>query len=116
MMDAIREGVGRNVMAAGRAAPAMVLPPMVLPPLSSGQTLLLGPEVLARYCRAASEADKRQLYDVLGSRNEQKIQEMIDRVTKMILDAGPDKTGAVNGSQPIRSETNRTSSAAGSRR
>jgi hypothetical protein len=82
-----------------------------------GPIVLLKPEVIADYCRSASEMEKRRLYDVFASGDEEKIRELADHISEaeMTLEkTEPD--GAANRSQPIRGKTNRTSAAVGSDR
>ena len=91
-----------------------------LPCICHGPIVSLNPEVSDRYCRSASDADKRHLYDVLASGDERMIRAMIDRVTETVLDAAPGEAeppgGAANVSQPIRPVTRRSPSGAASRR
>ncbi len=75
-----------------------------------GPILSLVPDVLGRYCRSASAADKRRFYDVLASHDEQRIRETIGRVTETILNKGPEMTA------PAGAATNKAPSAAGSPR
>ena len=84
-----------------------------------GPIVLLKPEVVADYCRSASETEKRRLYDVFASGDGEKIRELADHISETIMTAKPEKTepdGAANRSQPIRAETNRASVAADSDR
>jgi len=84
-----------------------------------GFIVLLKPEAIADYCRLASETEKRRLYDVFASGDAEKIRELSDHISKTIMTAEPEKTepnGPAKRSQPLGSETNRTSSAVGSRR
>lgn len=82
-----------------------------------GPIVLLRPEAIDDYCRAASQVEKRQLYDVFASGDEAKIRELVDQISEASMTSGrTEPDGAANGSQPFSSETNRTSSTAGSRR
>lgn len=75
-----------------------------------GPILSLVPDVLGRYCRSASAADKRRFYDVLASHDEPRIRATIGRVTETILNTGPEITA------PTGAATNKAPSAAGSPR
>ena len=84
-----------------------------------GAVLLLRPEDINEFCSRASEAEKRRLYDTLSAGNQPRIAELANQVLESLLaDKKPKNEPDVpaNGSQPIRSETNGTSSATGSRR
>lgn len=82
-----------------------------------GPIVLLRPEAIDDYCRVASEADKRRLYDVLASGDEAKIRGAVDHISEAgMTSEKTEPDGAANRSQPIRSETNSTSAAAGSDR
>lgn len=102
-------GTGRNVFGgatlSGHGRPGLIV--------------LLKAEAIADYCRSASETEKRRLYDVFASGDAEKIRELADHISKTIMTAEPEKTepnGPAKRSQPLGSETNRTSSAVGSRR
>jgi hypothetical protein len=80
---------------------------------------LLKPEAIDDYCTQVSKTEKRRLYDVFASETPDKIQELVAHINETVMTARPEKSepdGAANRSQPIRSETNRTSAAAGSDR
>jgi hypothetical protein len=84
-----------------------------------GPIIQLRPEMIDEYCGQASESEKKGLYDALASGKRDVIQEAVNRVIETVFNQKDKKTepdGAANGSQPIRSETNSTSGAAGSRR
>lgn len=80
-----------------------------------GPIFQLRPEWINDYCRGASNAEKRRLYEVFATGDQAKIRELVDQITEEVM--APAKTeqldAAANGSQPIRSETSRTSVAAG---
>jgi hypothetical protein len=45
-----------------------------------GPIVSLNPEVIADYCRDASETEKRRLYDVFTSGDQKKIQDLVDHI------------------------------------
>jgi len=82
-----------------------------------GPIFLLRPEAIDDYCQAASQIEKRRLYDVFAGGDEAKIRELVDQISEASMTSGKtEPDGAANRSQPIRIETNRTSVAAGSDR
>jgi len=102
-------GTGRNIFGQG----------MLYGHGRPGRIILLQPEAIGDYCVQASETEKRRLYDVFASGGADKVQELVDHIFETLMNEEPEKTepdGPANGTHPIRSETNRTSSAAGSRR
>lgn len=75
--------------------------------------------VLDLYCTNASVAEQHRMYEVLSSGDRKRVQQFADTICMSLMDGSDRKTepdGAANGSQPIRLETNSTSSTAGSRR
>lgn len=82
-----------------------------------GQIVLLRPEAIDDYCRAASEAEKRRLYDVFASGDDAKVRELVDQISEASMTSGKtEPDGAANRSQTISAQTNSTSVAAGSDR
>ena len=80
--------------------------------------IMLKPEVIDDYCGQASETENRRLYHVFAGGEPDKIQELVNHVYETVMSGRHQKTepnGPANGSKPIRSETNRSSSSAGSR-
>lgn len=45
-----------------------------------GRIISLKPEMIENYCRSASESEKRRLYDVFVSRDEERIQALVDQI------------------------------------
>jgi hypothetical protein len=82
-----------------------------------GPIVLLRPEAINDYCRAASQIEKRRLYDTFASGDQAKIRELVDQISEANMTSGKtEPDGATNQSQPIRAKTNSTSVAAGSDR
>jgi hypothetical protein len=54
-----------------------------------GPILLLKPEVIADYCRSASETEKRRIYTVCASGDEEKIRELAEHIREAIMKAEP---------------------------
>jgi hypothetical protein len=74
-----------------------------------GPIVLLKPEVIADYCRSASETEMRRLYALFASGDGEKIRELAEHVSETIMTAKPEKTepgGPVNRSQPVGSGAN----------
>lgn len=91
------EGTGRNIFGGatlvGHGRP--------------GPIVLLKPEVIADYCRSASAMEKRRLYDVFASGDEERIRELADHISKAEMTS--EKTepdGAANRKLPVRARTN----------
>lgn len=82
-----------------------------------GPIVLLRPGAIDDYCRVASKAEKRRLYDVLAAADDAKIRELVDQISEASMTSGKtEPDGATNRSQPIHAETNRTSATVGSDR
>ena len=82
-----------------------------------GPIVLVKPEAIDGYCQTVPQSEKRRLYDVFTSGDEAKIRKLVDQIGEASMTSRKtEPDGPANGSQPIRSETNSTSPAAGSRR
>ncbi len=81
-----------------------------------GEVLFLRPETINEYCEWAADSEKRRLYDILSAGDQEAIRELSAQIYEALFNQTSELNSPANGSQPFRSETNRTSSAAGSRR
>ncbi|HSU56904.1 MAG TPA: hypothetical protein VLT36_22785, partial [Candidatus Dormibacteraeota bacterium] len=80
-----------------------------------GHVLWLKLETINQYCDRGGDKEKRRIYDVLSSGDQNAIRDLSEQNDEAILHEISQPNGAANGSQPIRFETNSTSPAAGSR-
>lgn len=71
-------GTGRNIL--GRA--------VLFGHGRPGPVVLLKSEAIDDYCRRASDLEKRRLYDVLASRDEAKIRQLVDHLNEAGTTAG----------------------------